>query len=118
MAEPEGELSVLFTGDAEMKRLNRRFRGKNKTTDVLSFPAGNAPGPVMLGDVVVSVPVARRQARLTGWSLEKECFFLLLHGILHLLGYDHERGAKEARAMADIQHKLMNIGYKQRTKRR
>ncbi len=118
MAEPQGELSILFTGDAEMKRLNRRHRGKNKTTDVLSFPAGDAPGPAMLGDVAVSVPVARRQAKLAGWSYEKECFFLLLHGILHLLGHDHERGAKEAHAMAALQHKLMNTGYKRKAKRR
>lgn len=99
-----------------MKRLNRRYRGKNKTTDVLSFPAGGDPGPAMLGDVAVSVPVARRQANLAGWSYEKECFFLLLHGILHLLGHDHERSAKEAHAMAALQHKLMDVGYKLKRK--
>ncbi len=94
-----------------MTRLNRTWRRKDKTTDVLSFPGGDAPGPATLGDVVISVPVARRQAKAAGWSFEKECFFLLIHGILHLLGHDHEKGAKEAHAMAALQRDLMMKGY-------
>lgn len=94
-----------------MKRLNRKFRGKNKTTDVLSFPAEPGPGPAVLGDVVVSVPAARRQAALAGWSLEKESLFLVIHGILHLLGHDHEKGPAQAQKMAALHGKLFAKGY-------
>jgi len=94
-----------------MKRLNRQFRGKDKTTDVLSFPSGGGPGPQTLGDIAISIPVARKQAARAGWTLEKETLFLLIHGILHLLGYDHERGAKEAHEMAELQSRLLKTGY-------
>jgi len=86
-----GSVSLLFTGDGEIRRLNRRFRGVDRATDVLSFPwseAGAAMG--YLGDIVISVPRAGRYARLAGWSLREEIQFLILHGLLHLLGHDHE----------------------------
>jgi probable rRNA maturation factor len=84
-----GEISVLLTTDEEIRRLNRQFRGKNKATDVLSFPA--APGPEKLaGDLAVSVPTALRQAAACGHSLATEIKVLILHGLLHLAGYDHE----------------------------
>ena len=76
----------LVTGDAELRRLNRDFRGKDFATDVLSFPT---PGP-RLGDLAVSLARARAQAREFGHSTEDEIGILLLHGVLHLLGYDHE----------------------------
>jgi probable rRNA maturation factor len=82
------ELAVLFCGDSRMRTLNRRFRGKDKSTDVLSFPAGEG---TLLGDIVVSVPFAVRQARRRGSRTSREIERLLLHGYLHLLGYDHER---------------------------
>jgi probable rRNA maturation factor len=84
-----GEVSVLVCGDARMRGLNRRYRGKDRTTDVLSFPAEGAQGG-FLGDLVVSGPEARRQARQDGDSAERAVRRLLLHGLLHLLGYDHE----------------------------
>jgi probable rRNA maturation factor len=108
---PEGELSILFTGNAEIKKLNMRYRKKNSATDVLSFPSGTGPGPDTLGDIVISMPVAKAQAKMAGWPLEKELIFLLIHGLLHLLGFDHELGPRQAREMADMQKKLMSAGY-------
>lgn len=85
-------LGVRFVGDREMRRVNRQFRGKDKSTDVLSFP-GEPDGPAgtgHLGDILVSIPTARRQAREAGHGVDQEIKILLLHGILHCLGYDHE----------------------------
>jgi probable rRNA maturation factor len=84
-AQPFG---CLITGDAELRRLNRQFRGLDYPTDVLSFPAG---GPsVHLGDLAISLGRARAQAREFGHDIEQEVEILMLHGVLHLLGYDHE----------------------------
>ena len=99
---PHVELSVLLVSDAEIRRLNRDWRGKDRPTDVLSFAqqegAGAAPaGP--LGDVVISVDTARRQAAARGVGLARESERLLIHGLLHLLGYDHERSPEDARRM-------------------
>ena len=89
-----GAMGVGLVGDRTMRALNRRHRAKDATTDVLSFPAGPAPDPEglrHLGDVLISVPQAARQARAAGHPLDRELRVLLLHGYLHLLGYDHER---------------------------
>jgi rRNA maturation RNase YbeY len=84
-----GEVSVLLCGDRRMQSLNRRYRRKDASTDVLAFPArGAAEG--FLGDIAISVPYAARQARRAGEPLDRELDRLLLHGFLHLLGYDHE----------------------------
>jgi probable rRNA maturation factor len=88
-----GKVSVLLTTDAAQRGFNRRFRGKNKPTDVLSFPADpNAPGgeEKFAGDLSISVPTACRQALQQGHSLATEIKVLILHGVLHLAGYDHE----------------------------
>lgn len=89
-----GQVSVLLTTDTEIRRLNRQFRGKNKATDVLSFPAEQGPerrGPEKLaGDLAISVPTAGKQAAAQGHALAIEIKVLLLHGLLHLAGYDHE----------------------------
>ena len=97
MGNPAREVSVVFCGDRLMAGLNRRWRGKDRPTDVLSFPAEGAPAG-FLGDIVISVPYASRQARRRGESRAREVDRLLLHGYLHLLGYDHEtdRGEMEA----------------------
>lgn len=85
----EGEVSVLLTGDEEIRALNRRYRRKDKATDVLSFPAaGTAEG--VAGDLAISLETAQRQAQERGQPLEMEIKVLLLHGLLHLAGYDHE----------------------------
>jgi probable rRNA maturation factor len=88
----DGEISVLLTTDAEIRRLNREFRGKNTATDVLSFPA---PEPVdgaarTAGDLAISVETAITQAADAGHALFAELEVLVLHGMLHLAGYDHE----------------------------
>ncbi|HYO99303.1 MAG TPA: rRNA maturation RNase YbeY [Pyrinomonadaceae bacterium] len=96
-------VTVAFVSDRAMRELNRRWRGKRGTTDVLSFPAGQdeferAAGAT-LGDVVISVERAQRQAAEHGLSFEREVEQLILHGLLHLCGYDHERDDGEMNAL-------------------
>jgi probable rRNA maturation factor len=83
-------LGIRLCADRTMRALNRDRRGKDKTTDVLSFPGGQTPEGYHLGDIVISVPQAQRQADSAGHPLERELRLLLLHGVLHCLGYDHE----------------------------
>jgi probable rRNA maturation factor len=83
-----GEVSVVLAGDGLLRRLNRDYRGKDRPTDVLSFPG--AGGEEGLGDVVISVPTALRNARRQGHTVQQELDILALHGLLHILGYDHE----------------------------
>ena len=115
-----GQVTVLLTTDTAIRRLNRQFRGKNKATDVLSFPAA-APGAFKIaGDLAVSIPTARRQADERGHSLALEIKVLILHGLLHLAGYDHEidsgqmaRREKKLRARLRLPHGLIertNLG--------
>ena len=86
-AKARGDLSVAVVSDRRMRALNRQFRGKDKVTDVLSFPSDSRG---FLGDVVIAAGVARQQAREAGHSIQTEVRVLALHGLLHLLGYDHE----------------------------
>jgi len=86
-ARATGTLTIALVSDARIRALNRRFRGKDRATDVLSFPAEEAG---VLGDVVIAAGVAARQAVEAGHSLQAEFRVLALHGLLHLLGYDHE----------------------------
>ena len=83
-----GEVALVLTRDPAVRALNARYRGKDKPTDVLSFPGPG--GTVGLGDIVVSVDTAERNARRFGRSLQRELDVLALHGFLHVLGYDHE----------------------------
>jgi probable rRNA maturation factor len=99
-----GEVHILLTDNAEMQRLNRRFRRKNRPTDVLSFPADNSNGArKTAGDIAISVEIARQNAAVLGHSLDIELKILILHGILHLAGYDHEDDNGE---MASLENKL------------
>jgi len=84
-----GELALVLTGDREIRALNARYRRKDKATDVLSFPGEG--GELGVGDVVISVETAARNAKALGRSLLRELDVLALHGLLHALGYDHER---------------------------
>jgi len=97
------QVSVLLVGERAMRGLNRRWRGKDRATDVLSFPQqeGESGGlhPELLGDIVICVPVARRQAAEAGHCLAAELDRLAVHGLLHLAGYDHEGDPAGARAM-------------------
>ena len=98
---PTAEVSVDLVGDGRMRGLNRCYRGLDRTTDVLAFPMREAPGPAtpLLGDVVISLETAARQAVEADRSLDEEMAALLIHGVLHLLGFDHERNEMEARRM-------------------
>lgn len=82
--------------DATIQALNRRYRGEDKPTDVLSFPLADALQPFLLGEVIISIETAARQAEQRGRPLREELQVLLIHGILHLLGYDHEVSRRDA----------------------
>jgi probable rRNA maturation factor len=103
----DAELSILLCDDGTIRQLNRRYRNKNKATDVLAFPMQEGPGPAtnpgLLGDVVISVPTAARQAEEHDRPIIQEVTFLLAHGLLHLLGYDHatKREEREMRAQTE-----------------
>ena len=102
------ELSLALVDNEEIRELNRRYRNKPTPTDVLSFPADEPVNPraPLLGDVVISVEQAAIQASRAHRTLEAEIDWLLIHGILHLLGYDHERSAQEARIMRALEKKI------------
>lgn len=97
------EVSILLTNDKNIQKLNKTYRGQDKPTDVLSFPQNDVKGEglnnYLLGDVVISTVTAQRQSTHHELSLEEELMLLLTHGILHLLGYDHERSNEEAHQM-------------------
>ena len=93
-----GEVELLLTSDAELKRLNKHFRGKNKPTDVLSFPAPAEIAPQQAGDLAISLDMAARQAAAHGHTLRDEVRILILHGLLHLAGEDHETDSGEMAA--------------------
>jgi rRNA maturation RNase YbeY len=109
--ESASELSIELIGDQRMRRLNREYRGKDRTTDVLAFAMreSNNPCPTLLGDVVISVPTALRQAREAEQSPDDELATLLVHGVLHLCGYDHERNEKEAARMQRRERAILHM---------
>ncbi|HZQ20178.1 MAG TPA: rRNA maturation RNase YbeY [Terriglobales bacterium] len=111
------DVSVLITGDSNMRQLNSRFRGKNSATDVLSFPAAESNG--FAGDIAVSFSFASRNARALGHSVADEIRILILHGILHLAGYDHEkdRGEMEAKETALRRKLALPTGLIERSSR-
>ncbi len=103
------EVSITLTDDESIRELNKNWRGKDKATDVLSFPINEKPLGYkykVLGDVVISIPYAKKQAEEIGFSYKEEVLRLLIHGILHLLGYDHEKSEEEAKIMFSIQDKI------------
>jgi probable rRNA maturation factor len=113
------ELSIALVDDQQMHRLNLEYRGLDRSTDVLSFALQEAedPGlnhrdseqrdhPIILGDVILSTETAQKQARKHNNSFERELYFLLIHGILHLLGYDHNT-LKETRIMQTLEQTLL-----------
>lgn len=109
-----GEVHVLLADDATLKRLNKTFRGKNKATDVLSFPAGPSTvffgepdAPEFAGDLAISLETAARQAERFEHTLSDEVRILLLHGLLHLAGFDHETDSGEmATREAELRDRL------------
>jgi probable rRNA maturation factor len=118
--EAQVELSLLITDDATVRELNRTYRGKDKTTDVLSFAleadrrsdaaAGFVmpPGEIVhLGEVIVSYPKAAEQAAERNHAVEDELALLVVHGVLHLLGYDHDKPARE-REMRSLEQRVLS----------
>ena len=112
------EVSVTFTDDAGIRKMNKQFRGIDRPTDVLSFPLFDYSGeseepPVdefmgMLGDIVLSLETAKRQAAEYGHSFEREAAFLCVHSMLHLLGYDHETGEEDEADMRRRQSEILD----------
>jgi probable rRNA maturation factor len=120
IGRPDATLSLTFVGDAAMRRLNREHRGKDRTTDVLSFPmyepfavpkrARAGEPELMLGDIIISVDVAVRQAAAYAATLDAEIERLLVHGVLHLLGHDHEEAGERARMVREERRLAAAIG--------
>lgn len=103
----KGDVSILLTSNREMRRLNRSFRGKDKPTDVISFPAMEVVSKEFAGDLAISVDIAATNARRLGHSAQEEVHVLILHGLLHLAGYDHEQDDGEmARKEEQLRSKL------------
>jgi probable rRNA maturation factor len=100
------DVSVAFVGGAEIKKWNNLYRKKNKVTDVLSFVYSEKP---LTGEVIICYSRAVGQAKQRGWGTEKEVIMLLIHGVLHLAGYDHEKSEREARKMDKLQNKIFNL---------
>jgi probable rRNA maturation factor len=109
---PDAEVSLVFVDDDYIHRLNREYRGVDRPTDVLSFalqegePMPAAGEEILLGDVVISLEMARRQSEEYGHSFEREVAFLVVHGVLHLLGYDHQT-EEQRRAMREKEETIM-----------
>jgi probable rRNA maturation factor len=102
------EVSVKFTSDEEVRGLNAAWRGKDKATNVLSFPMAEEPeGAPMLGDIVLASGVCAREAQAKNVAIEMHATHLVVHGMLHLLGYDHETGDDDAEAMEAIERQAL-----------
>lgn len=111
----DSEVSVSFVNDEKIHALNKQYRDVDRSTDVLSFPMGedgvydlnNETGAYILGDIVISLETALRQASAYGHSLEREIGFLTVHSMLHLLGYDHEQGSLQERIMREKEEAIL-----------
>lgn len=97
-------VSIGFVSEGEMRRLNKTWRGKDRTTDVLAFPLDDA---FLKGEVLINYEQARRQARQMGHCTRDELSLLIIHGVLHIFGYDHEK-PKDAKEMWRLQEKILN----------
>ena len=91
----KGELSIALVGQGRIRELNKKYRGKNRVTDVLAFPSNG------LGEIVICLREVKKNAKKFGSSFKKELSTCLIHGILHLLGYDHEKSVEEVKKMRD-----------------
>jgi rRNA maturation RNase YbeY len=108
VGQHEAELSLALVGNSEIQTLNAKYRKKDYPTDVLAFPVDDRLGTEerLLGDVVISVQKAKQQAKQGRRSLDEEMAALLIHGVLHLLGYDHERSSPDARIMRGLEKRI------------
>lgn len=107
------EIDVTIVCDKTMKSLNRKYRGKNKPTDVLSFSQADmfVDGRKILGDIIIAKETTKKQAKTAGKTIHAEFAMLAVHGLLHLLGYDHEK-KKEEVVMFGLQNKILDHVYK------
>ncbi len=116
----EAELSIVLSDDSAIRKLNKTYRGVDRATDVLSFSQREGEDGdsdlAVLGDIVISLDRAHEQAREYGHSFEREMGFLVVHGILHLLGWDHEKADEEAVMMAKTEEILKEIGLVRETR--
>ncbi len=110
MALPDAELSILLVDDAQIRQLNRQYLHKDRSTNILAFPMRKGEfstlHPQLLGDLVISVETAERQSKQFGLNPMETTTLLMIHGILHLLGYEHEGSRKGAHEMALKQKEL------------
>jgi len=110
---PEGELSILIVDDSQIGSLNKKYLNREGTTNVIAFPMQEGQfsdvNPQLLGDIVISVETACREGELSGISMEERLTQLLVHGILHLFGYDHEKTEQEARRMEAKSEELLKL---------
>lgn len=111
MEENNYEISLLITDDETIHQLNKEYRQKDRPTDVLSFPMED---DIMLGDIVISLDTAKKQALERDINVDREVAFLFIHGLLHLLGYDHETSAEDEKEMFALQEEILKklIDYK------
>ncbi len=113
MACNEGEVSILFTDDTYISQLNKRYRGIDRPTNVLAFPMSEPGSPKdrsgMLGDIVISLDRAVQESEDLGEALEETIYRLLIHGLLHLLDFDHERSSEEELRMNKEQTRLLGL---------
>jgi probable rRNA maturation factor len=99
------ELTIVFLNPAAAQKLNKKYRKRNYATDILSFPSDS---PATLGELILCPQVLKRQAKEHGLSFKAELSYMLIHGVLHLLGYDHEKSKSSARRMFKIQDQLFD----------
>lgn len=113
MGSPDGELSILIVDDSQIKILNREYLKREGPTNVIAFPMREGEfsniTPHLLGDVVISVETAQKEAEKTGISMAERFTQLLVHGILHLFGYDHEKSEEEAVEMEKKSEELLEL---------
>ncbi len=110
---PDGELSILIVDDSQIIKLNKEYLNRDKATNVIAFPMREGEftdiSPNLLGDVVISADTAEREALIGGITMEERFTQLMVHGILHLLGYDHEREGSDANKMEEKASELLQL---------
>ena len=113
LGNPEGELSILVVDDSEIKTLNKKYLNRSGPTNVIAFPMKEGEfsdiNPQLLGDVVISIETTEREAMQSGISTEERFAQLLVHGILHLFGFDNEKSEQDARKMEKKGNELLNL---------
>ena len=112
LSDKKVEISLNLVGEAKIRELNKKYRGKDKVTDVLSFPLEESRlgkyDILPLGDIFICLPFAVKESKKQNISIEKELAWLTVHGFLHLLGYDHEKSADDKKKMSALENEILN----------